>query len=65
MAYPFWDARIGYGPLMALIAVVYVFVSHFAIGGVSIWSSRSARPGRYWRHIPSIYSRDPASISRL
>jgi len=31
--YPIWDPSLGYGPLMALIAVVHVFVSHFAIGG--------------------------------
>ncbi|MCF7816735.1 MAG: c-type cytochrome [Kiritimatiellales bacterium] len=33
MNYPFWDVEMGYGILMALIAVVHVFVSHFAIGG--------------------------------
>ena len=33
MNYPFWDVDIGYGLLMAMIAVVHVFVSHFAIGG--------------------------------
>ena len=33
MNYPFWDTGIGYGMLMAAIAVVHVFVSHFAIGG--------------------------------
>jgi len=33
MNYPFWDVGIGYGLLMAIIAVVHVFVSHFAIGG--------------------------------
>jgi mono/diheme cytochrome c family protein len=33
MSYPFWDAGVPYGPLMAVIAVVHVFVSHFAIGG--------------------------------
>ncbi|HEX5132736.1 MAG TPA: cytochrome C, partial [Candidatus Krumholzibacteria bacterium] len=33
MHYPFWDAGVGYGVLMALIAVIHVFVSHFAIGG--------------------------------
>jgi mono/diheme cytochrome c family protein len=31
--YPFWDVGIGYGILMALIAIPHVFVSHFAIGG--------------------------------
>lgn len=31
--YPFWDVALGYGPLMAAIAIVHVFVSHFAIGG--------------------------------
>ena len=33
MNYPFWDVGIGYGVLMALIAIPHVFVSHFAIGG--------------------------------
>ncbi len=33
MNYPFWDVDIGYGILMPLIAVIHVFVSHFAIGG--------------------------------
>jgi mono/diheme cytochrome c family protein len=33
MDYPFWDVGVGYGLLMAAVAVVHVFVSHFAIGG--------------------------------
>ena len=33
MDYPFWDTGIGYGVLMAVISVVHVFISHFAIGG--------------------------------
>ena len=33
MSYPFWDTGIGYGVLMAAIAILHVFVSHFAIGG--------------------------------
>jgi len=33
MNYPFWDVGIGYGVLMAAIAILHVFVSHFAIGG--------------------------------
>jgi mono/diheme cytochrome c family protein len=33
MIYPFWDVPIGYGVLMGVIAVVHVFISHFAIGG--------------------------------
>jgi mono/diheme cytochrome c family protein/cytochrome bd-type quinol oxidase subunit 1 len=33
MDYPFWDTGIGYGVLMAAMAVLHVFVSHFAIGG--------------------------------
>ncbi len=33
MNYPFWDTGVGYGVLMAAIAVPHVFVSHFAIGG--------------------------------
>jgi mono/diheme cytochrome c family protein/cytochrome bd-type quinol oxidase subunit 1 len=31
--YPFWDISMGYGVLMAVISVLHVFVSHFAIGG--------------------------------
>ncbi len=33
MNYPFWDTGVGYGLLMALISVIHVFISHFAIGG--------------------------------
>lgn len=33
MEYPFWEVGIGYGVLMAVVAVVHVFISHFAIGG--------------------------------
>ena len=33
MIYPFWDVPVGYGILMAAIAIVHVFISHFAIGG--------------------------------
>jgi len=33
MEYPFWDTAASYGILMAVIAVVHVFISHFAIGG--------------------------------
>ena len=45
MNYPFWDVELGYGILMALIAVVHVFVSHFAIGGglYLVVAERSAR----------------------
>ncbi len=45
MDYPFWDVGIGYGVLMAVIAVVHVFVSHFAIGGglYLVVAERSAR----------------------
>ena len=31
MNYPFWDVGIGYGVLMAVISIVHVFVSHFAV----------------------------------
>ena len=45
MNYPFWDVGIGYGFLMASIAIIHVFVSHFAIGGglylvVAEWLAR-------------------------
>jgi len=45
MDYPFWDVGIGYGVLMAAIAVPHVFVSHFAIGGglYLVVAERSAR----------------------
>jgi len=45
MNYPFWDVEAGYGILMAVIAVVHVFVSHFAIGGglYLVLAERSAR----------------------
>ncbi len=45
MNYPFWDVGVGYGILMAIIAVVHVFVSHFAIGGglYLVIAERSAR----------------------
>lgn len=33
MNYPFWDVPVGYGVLMGTIAVLHVFISHFAIGG--------------------------------
>ncbi len=33
MNYPFWDVPVGYGVLMGAIAVLHVFISHFAIGG--------------------------------
>jgi len=33
MNYPFWDVGIGYGWLMGGIAILHVFISHFAIGG--------------------------------
>ncbi len=33
MNYPYWDAGMGYGFLMALISILHVFISHFAVGG--------------------------------
>jgi len=33
MDFPVWDIDVGYGPLMAWVAVVHVFVAHFAVGG--------------------------------
>ncbi len=45
MHYPFWDTGIGYGILMAAVAVPHVFVSHFAIGGglYLVLAERAAR----------------------
>jgi len=48
MNYPFWDAGVGYGVLMATIAVVHVFISHFAIGGglyLVVTETRARRRG--------------------
>lgn len=33
MNFPVWDPAIGHGLLIAIVATVHVFVSHFAIGG--------------------------------
>lgn len=33
MQYPFWNLPFGYGVLMAGVAILHVFISHFAIGG--------------------------------
>ncbi len=45
MYYPFWDVPAGYGILMASVAILHVFISHFAIGGgfFLIVSERAAR----------------------
>ncbi len=48
MNYPVWDASIGYGVLMGVIAVLHVFVSHFAIGGglyLVVTEARARRAG--------------------
>jgi len=52
MNYPFWDAAAGYGLLMSAIAVVHVFVSHFAIGGglyLVVHEQRARRRGDTFR----------------
>jgi len=59
MDYPFWDVGIGYGLLMALIAVPHVFVSHFAIGGglylvVAETSARRAGDSRKLAYLQSL-----------
>ena len=33
MNYPVWDVSFGAGLLIALVAILHVFVSHFAVGG--------------------------------
>ena len=33
MNYPIWEVRFGGGLLIALVAILHVFVSHFAVGG--------------------------------
>jgi hypothetical protein len=33
MNYPIWDVSFGAGLLIALVAGIHVFVSHFAVGG--------------------------------
>ncbi len=48
MHYPFWDVGLGYGLLMAAIAIVHVFISHFAIGGglfLVVTEARARRRG--------------------
>lgn len=48
MRYPFWDIGLGYGVFMGVIAILHVFVSHFAIGGglYLVVSERAARRAR-------------------
>jgi mono/diheme cytochrome c family protein len=45
MQYPFWDLPFGYGILIAGVAILHAFVSHFAIGGglYLVVNERSAR----------------------
>jgi hypothetical protein len=33
MNYPVWDVAFGAGLLMAVVSILHVFVSHFAVGG--------------------------------
>ena len=33
MNYPVWNVAFGAGLLMAIVAILHVFVSHFAVGG--------------------------------
>lgn len=33
MNYPVWDVAFGAGLLIAVVAILHVFVSHFAVGG--------------------------------
>ena len=33
MNYPIWDVAFGAGLLMAVLSILHVFVSHFAVGG--------------------------------
>ena len=34
---PIWELAIGGGMFMAIVAIPYVIVSHFAIGGFMLW----------------------------
>lgn len=45
MNYPVWDVAMGAGLLIALVAILHVFVSHFAVGGglFLILTERKAR----------------------
>ena len=45
MNYPVWDVAFGAGLLIALVAVLHVFVSHFAVGGglFLVLTERTAR----------------------
>lgn len=57
MNYPFWDTGVGYGILMASIAVVHVFISHFAIGGglYLVVAEQSARRRRDTYRLEFLY----------
>jgi mono/diheme cytochrome c family protein len=48
MNYPVWDVAFGAGLLIALVAVLHVFVSHFAVGGglFLVLTERKARRNR-------------------
>ncbi len=51
MNYPVWDLVMGGGVLMAVVSVLHVFVSHFAVGGglwlvlTERWANRSGDEG--------------------
>ncbi len=64
MPYPFWDVGVGYGILMAIFAVVHVFVSHFAIGGgLYLVSPRAPRGRRATNSASSSYAGSASSSS--
>lgn len=37
MDYPIWELAMGGGTLMAIVTILPVIVSHFAIGGFMLW----------------------------
>ncbi len=37
MDYPIWELAMGGGMLMAIVTILPVIVSHFAIGGFMLW----------------------------
>ena len=37
MNYPVWNVAFGAGLLIALVSILHVFVSHFAVGADSFW----------------------------
>jgi hypothetical protein len=64
MNYPVWDVRFGAGLLIALVAILHVFVSHFAVGGglFLVLTEKKARPATTSHYLLG-WSLTPSSLS--